>query len=307
MYTVTRTISDANTINPHAASVSAEGTMTFRITSRTGLTVEGTNYNGIYDGASHDVAAIARIDGEVVNDATISYKVGNGKWTTKVPTVKDVADSTKVQVKAEKAGYTPAEATYTLNVTPRPIEFTASTVTRNWTGSLITVNNVADNDVTITPNRPTATVPDVGLLDGHECSFTGEVYSASGTAAGEYEGKFETTVALSIKDADDNDVTANYTAVYKPGKLIIVEPTAATVTLTAKKLLDNDLAKDSFTFVLKDKDNIIIQTKYNNENGIVSFDQLTFAEAGNHIYYISEVAGEHPSSMMKQFTWLQYM
>lgn len=295
VYTVTCTISDANTTEPHAASVSAEGTMTFRITSRTGLTVEGTNYNGIYDGASHGVAAIARIDGEVVNDATISYKVGNGKWTTKVPTVKDVADSTKVQVKAEKAGYTTAEATYTLNVTPRPIEFTASTVTRNWTGSLITVNYVADNDVTITPNRPTATVPDVGLLDGHECSFTGEVYSASGTAAGEYEGKFETTVALSIKDADDNDVTANYTAVYKPGKLIIVEPTAATVTLTAKKLLDNDLAKDSFTFVLKDKDNIIIQTKYNNENGIVSFDQLTFAEAGNHIYYISEVAGDKTS------------
>lgn len=295
VYTVTCTISDANTTDPHAASVSAEGTMTFRITSRTGLTVEGTNYNGIYDGASHGVAAIARIDGEVVNDATISYKVGNGKWTTKVPTVKDVADSKTVQVKAEKAGYTPAEATYTLNVTPRPIEFTASTVTRNWTGSLITVNYVADNDVTITPNRPTATVPDVGLLDGHECSFTGEVYSASGTAAGEYEGKFETTVALLIKDADDNDVTANYTAVYKPGKLIIVEPTAATVTLTAKKLLDNDLAKDSFTFVLKDKDNIIIQTKYNNENGIVSFDQLTFAEAGNHIYYISEVAGDKTS------------
>lgn len=295
VYTVTCTISDANTTEPHAASVSAEGTMTFKITTAPGLTVEGTDYNGIYDGASHGDAAIAKIDGEVVNDATISYKVGNGEWTTAVPTVKDVADSTKVQVKAEKAGYTPAEATYTLNVTPRPIEFTASTVTRNWTGSLITVNYVADNDVTITPNRPTATVPDVGLLDGHECSFTGEVYSASGTAAGEYEGKFETTVALSIKDADDNDVTANYTAVYKPGKLIIVEPTAATVTLTAKKLLDNDLAKDSFTFVLKDKDNIIIQTKYNNENGIVSFDQLTFAEAGNHIYYISEVAGENTS------------
>lgn len=295
VYTVTRTISDANTINPHAASVSAQGTMTFKITSRTGLTVEGTSYNGKYDGASHGYAAIAKINGEVVNDATISYKVGDGEWTTDVPKVKDVVDTTTVQVMAKKAGYTPAEATYNLTVTPRPIEFTASTVTRNWTGSLITVNYVADNDVTITPNRPTATVPDVGLLDGHECSFTGEVYSASGTAAGEYEGKFETTVALSIKDADDNDVTANYTAVYKPGKLIIVEPTAATVTLTAKKLLDNDLAKDSFTFVLKDKDNIIIQTKYNNENGIVSFDQLTFAEAGNHIYYISEVAGDKTS------------
>lgn len=296
VYNVVCKVTDANGSAAYKTGVvDGTGTMTFKITLRTGLTVEGTGYNKKYDGASHGDAAIARIDGEVVNDATISYKVGKGEWTTKVPTVKDVADSTKVQVKAEKAGYTPAEATYTLNVTPRPIEFTASTVTRNWTGSLITVNYVADNDVTITPNRPTATVPDVGLLDGHECSFTGEVYSASGTAAGEYEGKFETTVVLSIKDADDNDVTANYTAVYKPGKLIIVEPTAATVTLTAKKLLDNDLAKDSFTFVLKDKDNIIIQTKYNNENGIVSFDQLTFAEAGNHIYYISEVAGDKTS------------
>lgn len=298
VYNVTCKVTDANGGNATYKTGVADGTgtMTLTITPLNTLTVSGTDYNGVYDGQEHGTPAVAKIGDTVVTDGvTISYKVGKGEWTTKVPTVKDVADTTKVQVKAEKAGYTPAEATYTLNVTPRPIEFTASTVTRNWTGSLITVNYVADNDVTITPNRPTATVPDVGLLDGHECSFTGEVYSASGTAAGEYEGKFETTVALSIKDADDNDVTANYTAVYKPGKLIIVEPTAATVTLTAKKLLDNDLAKDSFTFVLKDKDNIIIQTKYNNENGIVSFDQLTFAEAGNHIYYISEVAGENTS------------
>lgn len=298
VYNVTCKVTDANGGNATYKTGVADGTgtMTLTITPLNTLTVSGTDYNGVYDGQEHGTPAVAKIGDTVVTDGvTISYKVGKGEWTTKVPTVKDVADSTKVQVKAEKAGYTPAEATYTLNVTPRPIEFTASTVTRNWTGSLITVNYVADNDVTITPNRPTATVPDVGLLDGHECSFTGEVYSASGTAAGEYEGKFETTVVLSIKDADDNDVTANYTAVYKPGKLIIVEPTAATVTLTAKKLLDNDLAKDSFTFVLKDKDNIIIQTKYNNENGIVSFDQLTFAEAGNHIYYISEVAGDKTS------------
>lgn len=296
-YKVTCKVTDANGNAKYKTGVvDGTGTMTLTITPLNTLTVSGTDYNGVYDGQEQGTPAVAKIGDTVVTDGvTISYKVGKGEWTTKVPTVKDVADSTKVQVKAEKAGYTPAEATYTLNVTPRPIEFTASTVTRNWTGSLITVNYVADNDVTITPNRPTATVPDVGLLDGHECSFTGEVYSASGTAAGEYEGKFETTVALSIKDADDNDVTANYTAVYKPGKLIIVEPTAATVTLTAKKLLDNDLAKDSFTFVLKDKDNIIIQTKYNNENGIVSFDQLTFAEAGNHIYYISEVAGDKTS------------
>lgn len=298
VYNVTCKVTDANGGNATYKTGVADGTgtMTLTITPLNTLTVSGTDYNGVYDGQEHGDAAVAMIGDTIVTDGvTISYKVGTGEWTTDVPKVKDVADRTTVQVKAEKAGYTTAEATYTLNVTPRPIEFTASTVTRNWTGSLITVNYVADNDVTITPNRPTATVPDVGLLDGHECSFTGEVYSASGTAAGEYEGKFETTVALSIKDADDNDVTANYTAVYKPGKLIIVEPTAATVTLTAKKLLDNDLAKDSFTFVLKDKDNIIIQTKYNNENGIVSFDQLTFAEAGNHIYYISEVAGDKTS------------
>lgn len=91
------------------------------------------------------------------------------------------------------------------------------------------------------------------------------------------------TLSAANKNVEVN-VTNAYTA-----------PEAATVTLTAKKLLDNDLAKDSFTFVLKDKDNIIIQTKYNNENGIVSFDQLTFAEAGNHIYYISEVAGNNTS------------
>lgn len=296
VYNVTCKVTDANGSAAYKTGVAdGTGTMTLTITPLNTLTVSGTDYNGVYDGQEHGDAAVAKINGVETDEAKIEYSTDNGEtWSINVPNIKN-AGTTNVKVRATLAGYIPVEAPYTLTVTPRPIEFTASTVTRTWTGSVITVDNAKDEDVTIIPNEPTATEPDVGRLPGHTCSFTGKVYSASGMDVDEYEGKFETTVALSITDADGNDVTANYTATYKPGKLKIVEPTAATATLTAKKLLDGDLAKDSFTFVLKDKDNKTIQTKYNNENGIVSFDQLTFAKAGNYIYYISEVAGDKTS------------
>lgn len=111
-----------------------------------------------------------------------------------------------------------------------------------------------------------------------------------GTPEGEQAGSY----SIIPKDASIKG-SNNYTFKYVNGTLTIKERKAITVTLTAKKYLDGELAKTQFEFVLKDKDNIIIQTKYNNENGIVSFDQLTFAEAGNHIYYISEVAGDKTS------------
>lgn len=111
-----------------------------------------------------------------------------------------------------------------------------------------------------------------------------------GTPEGEQAGSY----SIIPKDASIEG-SNNYTFKYVNGTLTIKERNAIKVTLTAKKYLDGELAKTQFEFVLKDKDNIIIQTKYNNENGIVSFDQLTFAEAGNHIYYISEVAGDKTS------------
>lgn len=270
VYTVTCTISDANTTDPHAASVSAEGTMTFRITSRTGLTVEGTNYNGIYDGASHGVAAIARIDGEVVNDATISYKVGKDEWTTKVPTVKDVADSTKVQVKAEKAGYTPAEATYNLIVTPRDVTLTSESATKAYDGTPLT--------------KPDVTVGGDGFIDGEVSDI-----KATGTVTNSSEGEVTNTI---VYTKNQNYKDSNYSITKNEGKLSIYDPTDAVTTIEAKKWLDGDAPSNGmFSFRLVNvKDNSDVAEATNTANGSVSFSKI-YSSEGTYIYKLSEVKG----------------
>lgn len=209
-YNVTCVVSDAT--ENGAEPVSKPGTMTLSITENTGLTVSGKDYNGQYDGESHGEAATASVEG-----ATIEYSTDGGNtWTTDFPTVKNVSDSTTVQVKATKTGYAPAEATYTLIVNPRPVTFTGESDTRTYTGQEIELTNIEQS----------------GLLDGH--TFSGVRYSAKGTnaSATPYPGEFSNMDKLVIKDADGNDVTNNYNVEYKPGALTINPIGTVTVTIT---------------------------------------------------------------------------
>lgn len=133
-YKVTCVVSDAT--ENGAEPVTKSGTMTLSIIENKGLTVSGNNYTVKYDGNSYGKAATAKINGEPVvgDDVKIEYKVGDSEWTTDVPTVKNVSDSTMVQVKATKTGYVPAEATYTLKVTPRPVTITSGSATKMYNG-----------------------------------------------------------------------------------------------------------------------------------------------------------------------------
>lgn len=208
-YKVTCVVSDVNKENG-AASVEASGTMTLSIIENKGLTVSGTDYTGQYDGASHGEAATANVDG-----ATIEYSTDGENWTTDVPTVKNVSDSTTVQVRATKTGYVPAEATYTLIVTPRTITLTGESAASTYTGKEIELTG-------ITPD---------GLLDGHNLS--GVSYSAKGTDARTepYPGTFSNTENIVIKDAAGKNVTNNYNVEYKPGALTINPIGTVTVTI----------------------------------------------------------------------------
>lgn len=209
-YNVTCVVSDAT--ENGAEPVTKSGTMTLSIIENKGLTVSGTDYTGKYDGASHGKAATASVEG-----ATIEYSIDGGNtWTTDFPTVKNVSDSTTVQVKATKTGYAPAEATYTLIVNPCTVTITGESATRTYTGQEIELTG-------ITPS---------GLLDGHELSGVG--YSAKGTDARTepYPGEFSNTDKLVIKDADGNDVTKNYNPEYAPGALTINPIGTVTVTIT---------------------------------------------------------------------------
>lgn len=69
------------------------------------------------------------------------------------------------------------------------------------------------------------------------------------------------------------------------------DPSPAKVNLTATKTLDGKAPSGSaFSFVLKDKDGNIVQTK-NNQEGNIAFDSLSFSAAGTYTYYIAEQAG----------------
>lgn len=209
-YNVTCVVSDAT--ENGAEPVTKSGTMTLSIIENKGLTVSGTDYTGKYDGASHGKAATASVEG-----ATIEYSIDGGNtWTTDFPTVKNVSDSTTVQVKATKTGYAPAEATYTLIVNPCTVTITGESATRTYTGQEIELTGIEQS----------------GLLDGH--TFSGVSYSAKGTnaSATPYPGEFSNMDKLVIKDADGNDVTKNYNPEYAPGALTINPIGTVTVTIT---------------------------------------------------------------------------
>ena len=207
-YNVTCVVSDAT---PNGAEqVSKSGTMTLSITENTGLTVSGNNYTGKYDGASHGEAATAKIDGEPVvgADVKIEYKVGDSDWTTIVPTVTNVSDSTEVQVRATKTGYAPAEATYTLTVTPRTVTITSGSATKMYDGIPLTKQEVTyggDNFV---------------AGEGVDITYTG-----SQTIVGSSDNTF--TFNLKNGTAKENyNITTNY------GKLEVTDSDKLTVSAT---------------------------------------------------------------------------
>ena len=62
--------------------------------------------------------------------------------------------------------------------------------------------------------------------------------------------------------------------------------------LTANKILTGkNLNANDFEFVLKDKDNNVLQTKKNDAQGAINFDAISYDQAGTYTYTIEEVVG----------------
>lgn len=207
-YNVTCVVRDAT--ENGAEPVTKSGPMTLSITENTGLTVSGTDYNGMYDGKSHGEAATAKIDGEPVvgADVKIEYKVGDSDWTTIVPTVTNVSDSTEVQVRATKTGYAPAEATYTLIVNPRTVTITSGNATKMYDGTPLTKHEV--------------TYGEDNFVDGEGVDIT---YTGSQTIVGSSDNTF--TFNLKNGTAKENyNITTNY------GELKVTDSDKLTVSAT---------------------------------------------------------------------------
>ena len=206
IYNVTCKVTDKN--NGSATYKNGEGdgigTMTLSIIENKGLTVSGTDYTGKYDGASHGKAATANVEG-----ATIEYSTDGGNtWTTNVPTVTNVSDSTTVNVRATKTGYVSAKATYTLTVNPRSVTITSGNASKMYDGTPLTKHEVTyggDNFV---------------AGEGVDIAYTGSQTTV---------GSSENTFTFELKDGA---VEGNYNITTGYGKLEVTDSDKLTVTAT---------------------------------------------------------------------------
>lgn len=100
-------------------------------------------------------------------------------------------------------------------------------------------------------------------------------------ADGKYTGELEVT--WQINGATDNTVAFKNTYTAQP----------ATVSLGAGKLMKGrDLSAGEYTFKLSDTNGNEVSTATNEENGAVTFDTITYDQAGEYTYTIIEVTPE---------------
>ncbi len=117
------------------------------------MTITVADYSGEYDGQPHALVATP----SVAEGTTVEYKVGEGEWTSAAPSVKDVADSAAVQVRATNANYVTATTNVTMTVTAKSATITADNKTK-----------VYDNDASTDPEL-TATV--TGAIEGETIAY----------------------------------------------------------------------------------------------------------------------------------------
>lgn len=272
VYTVTRTISDANTASPNAASVTKTATMKFTITLLTGLTVSANGYERKYDGQEHG-GTVTASDG-----ATIWYKIGeNGAWTNTAPTIKNVDDEINgktIYVKATKDNYSDSEiASYTLKVTPRNVTLTSESATKAYDGTPLT--------------RPDVTIGGDGFVAGEVTNI-----KATGTVTDVTTTPVTNTI---VYDTTNNFKAANYSITKNEGTLTIYKAGDALATIQATKNFDGNPATtpSQFSFVLEGiegKDTGKSFSGTNDANGKIVISRA-YSEEGTYKYKLSEVKG----------------
>ncbi|MFS1069421.1 Spy0128 family protein [Enterococcus casseliflavus] len=82
------------------------------------------------------------------------------------------------------------------------------------------------------------------------------------------------------------------------------QPQAGSVVLSAKKVLTGrDLQANEFAFELVDEAGKVLQTQRNDANGTITFDAMTYDDAGEHRYTIREKAGNDATIIYDETTY----
>ncbi|MFB8625552.1 Spy0128 family protein [Enterococcus casseliflavus] len=117
-----------------------------------------------------------------------------------------------------------------------------------------------------------------------------------------YDAK-ELAVVVTVTD-EDGQLTA--VAEYEGDQVFenSYQPQAGSVVLSAKKVLTGrDLQANEFAFELVDEAGKVLQTQRNDANGTITFDALTYDDAGEHRYTIREKAGNDATIIYDETTY----
>lgn len=103
------------------------------------------------------------------------------------------------------------------------------------------------------------------------------------------------TVTATVTVTDDENGQLHAVVVYSDKSSFVntykAEPTTAVINVN-KQLSGRQLKEGEFSFELKNEEGEVLQTAVNKADGSVTFEALTFAEAGEYRYTVSEVNNE---------------
>nr|WP_315378587.1 FctA domain-containing protein [uncultured Streptococcus sp.] len=281
-------------------SYSEEGTHTYTITENKG-TDASINYS--------TQSITATVDVKKANDklvATVTYSGGDAEkgdtfTNTKTPPtpVPPTVKPTTAQFKAKKVLAINGSSDRTLKAN----EFTfllkdqngtlVDTKTNGENGDIlfnpVTFNEAGTFTYTIVEQKPAT--PESAI------TYDESVHTVTVTVTKDETGQLNADVQY-----DGKKDTPTFTNTYTPPAPVppTVKPTTAQ--FKAKKVLaingssDRTLKANEFTFLLKDQNGTLVDTKTNGENGDILFNPVTFNEAGTFTYTIVEQKPATPES-----------
>ena len=291
----------------------ANGTVTFKELT---YTEEGTHTYTITENKGTDASInystqtiTATVEVKKVNDklvATVTYSGGDAEkgdtfTNTKTPPtpVPPTVKPTTAQFKAKKVLAINGSSDRTLKAN----EFTF--LLKDQAGTLVdTKTNGENGDILFNP---------VSFNEAGTFTYTiTEQKPATPESAITYDESVHTVTVTVTKDAngqlnadvqyDGKKNTPTFTNTYTPPTPVppTVKPTSAQ--FKAKKVLaingssDRTLKANEYTFLLKDQNGTLVDTKTNGENGDILFDPVSFNEAGTFTYTIVEQKPATPES-----------
>ena len=233
------------------------------------------------------VEQISYSDGQTVTDTFTNKK--------EAPKTESVTATLQVK-KLLKEGET------TLPLTDDQFEF----VLKEGNTTLETAKNKADGTVTFKELSYTAEGTHTYTITenkGKDASINYSTQTITATVdVKKANDKLVATVTYSGGDTEQGDTFTNTKTPPTPPTPVppTVKPTSAQ--FKAKKVLaingssDRTLKANEFTFLLKDQNGTVLDTKTNGENGDILFNPVTFSKAGTFTYTIAEQKPATPES-----------